>query len=406
MESILLFFYFIIFSYNSLSCSCRYRVGPLFIEYSDRNFRLTRCPRCHRIADKYIEYELLLVLIDIVLHEDAAYHHLLYNRYSNIITHRVKKWLPIAVVVISILVKIIVFRRSIYRTPSLMAALHVIAGSVADIATYVIVLSCCWNYFTFLSSAIFSNVPSPFTSSSSSYTSSSSSSSALSASTTHNVAQSSSSHRDSHIAVGSRRRTRRRLEEEREEDETGNRKQEDQYREDDDDDGSEEEEALNDSPSFTSDASSLSSSFLRFYFAILFPEIFKLAIILLYIFDSITTSHLLFLLNSIIVSLQWTAIKCVTRIEAPVMRWKASAAMMTMTQRSGRAGLATSVGSGVGGDVTGSGGGGGGGMGSDGVDDLFYRKLLSSFAIAIVCRILANCMFYSWSNILVLGGFS
>eukprot|EP01040_Poterioochromonas_malhamensis_P013374 gene13374-14700_t len=45
---------------DHICVNCRYRVGPLFIEYSDRNFRLTRCPRCHKIADKYIEYELFL----------------------------------------------------------------------------------------------------------------------------------------------------------------------------------------------------------------------------------------------------------------------------------------------------------------------------------------------------------
>lgn len=55
------------------------------MEYSERNFRLTRCGHCGSVADKYIEFELLLVLIDIVLHRKAAYRHLMFNRYHPIV---------------------------------------------------------------------------------------------------------------------------------------------------------------------------------------------------------------------------------------------------------------------------------------------------------------------------------
>ena len=58
----------------------------LYIEYSESNLRLTRCPECGQVTDKYIEYELLLVLIDIVLHRMPAFRHLLFNRYNRLIT--------------------------------------------------------------------------------------------------------------------------------------------------------------------------------------------------------------------------------------------------------------------------------------------------------------------------------
>lgn len=58
----------------------------LYVEYSENNFRLTRCKRCGQVADKYVEYELMLVLIDIILHRRPAFRHLMYNRYSWTVT--------------------------------------------------------------------------------------------------------------------------------------------------------------------------------------------------------------------------------------------------------------------------------------------------------------------------------
>jgi hypothetical protein len=66
--------------------SCQTGNPALYIEYSDQNIRLTRCPECLRVTDKYIEYELFLVLIDILLHEKPAYRHLIFNRYNTIVT--------------------------------------------------------------------------------------------------------------------------------------------------------------------------------------------------------------------------------------------------------------------------------------------------------------------------------
>mmetsp|Transcript_16238 Transcript_16238/g.24460 ORF Transcript_16238/g.24460 Transcript_16238/m.24460 type:complete len:237 (+) Transcript_16238:127-837(+) len=52
----------------------------LYTEYSPTNIRLTRCDKCKNVADKYIEYELILVYIDLILHNTEAYRHLFFNR--------------------------------------------------------------------------------------------------------------------------------------------------------------------------------------------------------------------------------------------------------------------------------------------------------------------------------------
>ena len=75
----------------------------LYVEYdfNERNkergkaltgssIRLVRCSgnKCSggkaqaQVADKYVEYEMILVLIDVILHRVPAFRHLLFNRYS------------------------------------------------------------------------------------------------------------------------------------------------------------------------------------------------------------------------------------------------------------------------------------------------------------------------------------
>lgn len=65
---------------------CGESVGSLFIEYSEKSIRLTRCHKCNKVADKYIEYELVLVLIDVLLLRLPAYRHLMFNRYDHHVT--------------------------------------------------------------------------------------------------------------------------------------------------------------------------------------------------------------------------------------------------------------------------------------------------------------------------------
>ncbi|GAB1204824.1 hypothetical protein APSETT445_003487 [Aspergillus pseudonomiae] len=53
---------------------CSYPVSHLYSTYSradDRSLgkgvRLTQCPRCQRFADKYVEYDFVVIFIDLVL---------------------------------------------------------------------------------------------------------------------------------------------------------------------------------------------------------------------------------------------------------------------------------------------------------------------------------------------------
>ncbi|KAJ5465399.1 hypothetical protein N7530_009186, partial [Penicillium desertorum] len=66
---------------------CSYPVSHLYSAYSradDRSqgkgVRLTQCPRCQRFADKYVEYDFVVLFIDLVLIKPQVYRHLLFNR--------------------------------------------------------------------------------------------------------------------------------------------------------------------------------------------------------------------------------------------------------------------------------------------------------------------------------------
>lgn len=41
---------------------------------------LTRCEYCKKVADKYVEYELVIIFLDLVLHKPQAYRHVIFNR--------------------------------------------------------------------------------------------------------------------------------------------------------------------------------------------------------------------------------------------------------------------------------------------------------------------------------------
>ncbi|KAF3787916.1 arv1-like protein [Nymphaea thermarum] len=58
---------------------CGFPVETLFIQYSPGNIRLMKCENCRSVADEYIECEIMILLIDLVLHKSKAYHHLLNN---------------------------------------------------------------------------------------------------------------------------------------------------------------------------------------------------------------------------------------------------------------------------------------------------------------------------------------
>jgi len=54
----------------------------LYTVDSNHGIRLSRCKACGEVADKYVEYEFLLVMIDVMLHRRAAIIHVINNRWS------------------------------------------------------------------------------------------------------------------------------------------------------------------------------------------------------------------------------------------------------------------------------------------------------------------------------------
>uniref|UniRef100_M4F8K6 Protein ARV n=1 Tax=Brassica campestris TaxID=3711 RepID=M4F8K6_BRACM len=61
---------------------CGHKVKSLLIQYSPGNFRLMKCENCNEVADEYIECELMIICIDLILHKTKAYRHLLYNVFT------------------------------------------------------------------------------------------------------------------------------------------------------------------------------------------------------------------------------------------------------------------------------------------------------------------------------------
>ncbi|KAI9144001.1 Arv1 protein [Paraphysoderma sedebokerense] len=64
----------------SICVECGCPSPSLYTEYSKGNIRLTQCKNCLKFADKYIEYDFTVVIIDLMLHRKQVYRHLLYNR--------------------------------------------------------------------------------------------------------------------------------------------------------------------------------------------------------------------------------------------------------------------------------------------------------------------------------------
>lgn len=58
---------------------CGHGVEKLYTQYSPGNIRLLKCSNCKSVSDEYIECELLILIIDLILHKPQAYRHLLFN---------------------------------------------------------------------------------------------------------------------------------------------------------------------------------------------------------------------------------------------------------------------------------------------------------------------------------------
>lgn len=54
-------------------------IGLLYYKYKSEYIKLTVCSKCGKVADKYIEYDNVILYIDIILVKPQAYRHLAYN---------------------------------------------------------------------------------------------------------------------------------------------------------------------------------------------------------------------------------------------------------------------------------------------------------------------------------------
>eukprot|EP01132_Coremiostelium_polycephalum_P007503 gene7503-9220_t len=73
------------FQSKMICIECGRPVNDVYKEFGKSgsgNIRLTRCsnPSCQQIADKYVEYDFIIVFLDLFLHKAQAYRHLLFNR--------------------------------------------------------------------------------------------------------------------------------------------------------------------------------------------------------------------------------------------------------------------------------------------------------------------------------------
>lgn len=62
---------------------CGTSINEVYVQYSPGNIRLTKCAECKCVADEYVECEMMIILIDLILHKSEAYRHLFFN-YPNL----------------------------------------------------------------------------------------------------------------------------------------------------------------------------------------------------------------------------------------------------------------------------------------------------------------------------------
>ncbi|XP_043802494.1 protein ARV1 [Apis laboriosa] len=59
--------------------NCGTEIEELYRKYSPNVLKLLKCETCGFLADKYIEYDSVIILVDLILLKRQAYRHLLYN---------------------------------------------------------------------------------------------------------------------------------------------------------------------------------------------------------------------------------------------------------------------------------------------------------------------------------------
>ena len=69
---------------------CGEETKKLSIEIKSDDIRLNICKYCNKYVDKYIEYEFIIIFIDLLLHKISAYRHIIFNLYNEKIIKVIK----------------------------------------------------------------------------------------------------------------------------------------------------------------------------------------------------------------------------------------------------------------------------------------------------------------------------
>lgn len=80
---------------------CGRRAPHLYQRFGgETNIRLSVCGECGGVVDKYVEFEPMLLVIDLILHRREAYRHVLFNRQrlGGFLTRSVGRLVPVFVV--------------------------------------------------------------------------------------------------------------------------------------------------------------------------------------------------------------------------------------------------------------------------------------------------------------------
>ncbi|GBG26957.1 Protein arv1-like [Hondaea fermentalgiana] len=79
-------------AYNAVCVECGAQgPGAAFVEYSPGNIKLKRCEDCGQVVDKYVEFEDLLVGVDVLLHKTSAHRHVIFNRAAPPVSSKATK---------------------------------------------------------------------------------------------------------------------------------------------------------------------------------------------------------------------------------------------------------------------------------------------------------------------------
>ncbi|ELP95187.1 protein ARV1, putative [Entamoeba invadens IP1] len=82
-----------VFSSSKRCVECGAEIEDTYEIFCGQFIRLKMCPQCKKIADKYIEYDNVLVYLDLFLQKPPVYRHLLYNHDKAIMAFFVKLFL-------------------------------------------------------------------------------------------------------------------------------------------------------------------------------------------------------------------------------------------------------------------------------------------------------------------------